>query len=121
MTAGFYSVIDQLDFLLGKQKHSNREGIPDYNGNQMFAYKWRNWKVHLVKQEHPLDPPLRLNLPAVYNLITDPKELYDTVPRGFAASWAMPAVFGKIIAFQETLVREPPIPLGTPDLWEPKK
>ena len=113
--------VDQLDFLLGKQQKSNREGFPAYNGDDMFAYKWRNWKVHLVRQEHPLEPPLKLNVPAVYNLITDPKELYDTVPRGFTASWVMPAVFGKIIDFQKTLAQEPPIPLGTPDPYEPPK
>jgi arylsulfatase len=113
--------VDQLDFLLGKQGKSNREGFPAYNGDDMFAYKWRNWKVHLVQQEHPFDPPLKLNVPAVYNLITDPKELYDTVPRGFSASWVMPAVFEKIIEFQKTLAQEPPIPMGTPDPYNPPK
>ena len=113
--------VDQLDFLLGKQKKSNREGFPAYNGDDMFAYKWRNWKVHLVQQENPFDPPLKLNMPAVYNLIADPKELYDTVPRGFSASWVMPAVFEKIVKFQKTLIQEPPIPLGTPDPYEPPK
>jgi arylsulfatase len=113
--------VDQLDFLLGKQEKSNREGFPAYNGDDMFAYKWRNWKVHLVQQEHPFDPPLKLNVPAVYNLITDPKELYDTVPRGFSASWVMPAVFEKIIEFQKTLAQEPPIPMGTPDPYSPPK
>ncbi len=111
--------VDQLDFLLGKQKRSNREGFPAYNGDEMYAYKWRNWKVHLVQQDGPLEPPLQLNVPAVYNLTTDPKELYDTVPRGFSASWVMPAVFEKIVEFQRTLVQEPPIPLGTPDPYEP--
>lgn len=111
--------VDQLDFLLGKQQKSGREGFPAYNGDEMFAYKWRNWKVHLVRQEDPLDPPLRLNVPAVYNLTTDPKELYDTVPRGFSAGWVMPAVFQRIIEFQKTLAEEPPIPLGTPDPYRP--
>ncbi len=87
----------------------------------MFAYKWRNRKVHLVEQEDPRDPPLTVNVPAVYNLITDPKELYDMVPRSFSASWVMPAVFEKIVEFQKTLVQEPPIPLGAPDPYEPPK
>jgi arylsulfatase len=113
--------IDQLDFLRGEQQESNREGFPAYNGDDMFAYKWRNWKLHLVRQEHPLEPPLQLNVPAVYNLTTDPKEFYDTVPRGFEASWVMPAVFPKIIEFQKTLVQEPPIALGTPDPYTPSR
>jgi arylsulfatase len=111
--------VDQLDFLLGKQEKSNREGFPAYNGDELFAYKWRNWKVHLVEQEDPQDPPLRLNVPQVYNLTTDPKELYDLLPRGFSASWVLPAVFERIVEFQKTLIQEPPIPMGTPDPYEP--
>ena len=38
--------VDQLDFLTGRQKKSNREGFPVYNGDEIFAYKWRNWKMH---------------------------------------------------------------------------
>ena len=30
--------VDQVDFLLGKQEKSNREGFPVYNGDQIFAY-----------------------------------------------------------------------------------
>lgn len=40
--------VDQLDFLLGKQEKSNREGFPVYNGDELFAYKWRNWKMHFI-------------------------------------------------------------------------
>ena len=65
--------IDQFDFLRGKQKTSDREGFPVYNGDQMFAYKWRNWKMHLIELENMNSEPMRLNVPRVYNLITDPK------------------------------------------------
>ena len=41
--------VDQLDFLLGKQDNSNREGFPIYNGDILFAYKWKNWKAHFVQ------------------------------------------------------------------------
>jgi arylsulfatase len=34
--------IDQWDFFLGKQRESNREGFSVYNGDELFANKWRN-------------------------------------------------------------------------------
>jgi len=39
--------IDQLGFFLGKQSKSNREGFPIYLGDELSAYKWRDWKVML--------------------------------------------------------------------------
>ena len=110
--------IDQFDFLLGRQKTSNREGFPVYNGDQLFAYKWRNWKMHLVYLENMNSEPQRLNVPRVYNLITDPKEEYNMASE---ATWVLPVMFENIIAFQKTLVEEPPIQLGTPDPYVPPK
>ena len=110
--------VDQLDFFLGKQEKSNREGFPCYNGNQLFAYKWRNWKMHLVELENMNSEPQKLNVPRVYNLIKDPKEEYNMSSE---ATWVLPVMFKKIIAFQKTLVQEPPIQLGTPDPYVPPK
>jgi arylsulfatase len=110
--------VDQLDFLLGNQETSNREGFPAYNGNQLFAYKWRNWKMHLVELETMNSVPEKLNVPRVYNLITDPKEEYNMASE---ATWVLPVMFNKIIEFQASLVEEPPIPLGTPDPYVPQR
>jgi len=110
--------VDQLDFFLGQQQHSNREGFPAYNGNQLFAYKWRNWKLHLVELDTMNSVPERLNVPRLYNVMTDPKEEYNVTVDG---TWVLPVVFKKIVEFQKTLVQEPPIPLGTPDPYQPKK
>jgi arylsulfatase len=35
--------VDQLDFFLGKQENSNREGFPAFVADQLTAVKWRNW------------------------------------------------------------------------------
>jgi arylsulfatase len=113
--------VDQLAFLTGETELSAREGFPAYNGDEMFAYKWRNWKVHLVQQRHPLDPPKTLSVPQIYNLISDPKEEFDLLPQGFSASWVFPPVFGEIVKFQQSLVQEPPIPFGVPEPWGPQK
>ena len=40
--------VDQLDFFLGKQETSNREGFPAYVADRLSAVKWRNWKMHLI-------------------------------------------------------------------------
>ena len=37
--------VDQSEFLMGKQKKSNRDGLIVYLGNDLFGVKWRNWKM----------------------------------------------------------------------------
>lgn len=113
--------VNQLDWLTGKQKHSNREGFPAYNGDEMFAYKWRNWKMHLVKLETMFGAPQRLNMPHLHNLLQDPKEKYPIHVVDVSASWAFPVMFKKIVGFQATLAEEPPIAMGTPDPYKPPK
>ncbi len=54
----------------------------------------------------------------IHHLLKDPKEEHDI---GADAVWVMPVVSKKIVAFRRTLVEEPPIQLGTPDPYEPKK
>jgi arylsulfatase len=110
--------VEQLDFFTEKQKKSNREGFIVYNGDDIFAYKWRNWKMHLVYLENMNSVPQTLNVPRAYNLITDPKEEYNMAAE---ATWVLPVIFKKIVAFQQTLAEEPPIKLGTPDPYEPPK
>ena len=108
--------VDQLDFFLGKQKKSNREGFIVYNNDDIYGYKWRNWKLHLIELDNMNSEPRTLNVPRVYNLITDPKEEYNMAAE---ATWVLPVMFKKIIEFQRTLTKEPPIMLGTPDPYTP--
>ena len=110
--------VDQLDFLLGKQANSNREGFIVYNNDDVYGYKWRNWKMHLFELENMNSEPMRLNVPRIYNLITDPKEEYQIQAE---STWVLPVLFNKIVEFQETLAQEPPIAMGTPDPYSPPK
>ena len=110
--------VDQLDFFMGKENKSNREGFIISNNDDIYGYKWRNWKMHLVELENMNSEPRPLNVPRVYNLITDPKEEYNMAAE---ATWVLPVLFKKIVAFQQTLVQEPPIQLGTPEPYEPPK
>ena len=108
--------VDQLEFFLGKQETSNREGFPAYVADRLSAVKWRNWKVHLIWQESMYAPPQKLPLPMIINLLTDRKEERDVAAYN---SWvADPAV--KIIAeLEESFKSYPPIKLGTPDPYRP--
>jgi len=110
--------VDQLEFFTGKQEKSNREGFVVYNNDDVYGYKWRNWKMHLIELENMNSVPKQLNVPRIYNLITDPKEEYNMSSE---ATWVLPVMFEKILAFQKTLAEEPPIQLGTPDPYKPKK
>ena len=111
--------IDQLDFFLGRQEKSKREGFPIYLGETLSAYKWRNWKVYFVELNDMFDKPKRLNFPSIHNLIKDPKELYPD--RTGETTWVLPAVSKRITRFAATLAKEPPIKLGTPDPYLPTK
>ena len=78
--------VDQLDFFLGKQESSNREGFPAYVADRLQAVKWRNWKMHFIWQENMYDPPQELPLPKIVNLLTDLKEERDVAAK---ASWVI--------------------------------
>lgn len=110
--------VDQTDFLLGETQESNREGFPVYNGDDLFAYKWRDWKVHFIELNSMFGSPRRLNVPHIYNLLKDPKEDFDIAPE---STWILPVVMNWVVEFQQSLVAEPPIRLGTPDPYEPMK
>jgi arylsulfatase len=111
--------VDQLEFILGRQEKSNREGFPAFNGDELFAYKWRNWKMHFIQLDSMFGAPAKLNMPHLHNLIEDPKELYPVDKVDPSASWVFPVVLKKVVEFQKTLAAEPPIRLGTPDPYVP--
>jgi arylsulfatase A-like enzyme len=104
--------VDQLDFFLGKQENSNREGFIAYVADRLSAVKWRNWKVHFVWQVNMYDPPLKLPLPKVINLLTDLKEERDVAAFN---TWVLEPVVKMVGEFQASLKKYPPIKVGTPD------
>jgi len=108
--------VDQLDFFLGRQDKSNREGFLYYIKNELRAVKWRNWKMHLVWEPEPNAGPNHLESPYVFNLTQDPKEETDV---NTAASWVRTPMRLMVHAFQESLKRHPPIPPGAPDNYVP--
>ena len=110
--------MDQTDFFLGKQEKSNREGFPCYVADTLHAVKWRNWKGHFVWQEYKYDPPQRLPLMRLHNLIEDPKERENVQS---VNSWVYYPVMKIVNEFQESLKTESPILPGTADPYLPPK
>jgi len=110
--------VDQSDLFFSKSGLSKREGFPVYNGDDLYAYKWRNWKVHFIQLDSMFGTPKKLNIPHIYNLIKDPKEDFNIAPD---STWILPVVMSRVVNFQKTLIEEPPIKLGTPDPYVPSK
>ena len=110
--------IDQLDFFLGKQENSNREGFPAYVANRLSAVKWHNWKMHLIWQVNMYDPPVTLPEPKVINLLTDLKEERDV---GAKNSWVGVPMMKIIIDLEQSLKKYPPIKTGTAEPYVPPK
>ena len=108
--------VDQLDFFLGKQENSNREGFPAYVADRLSAVKWRNWKAHFIWQENMYDTPQILPLPKLINLLTDMKEECDTAAKN---SWVLDPMVRIVAEFEASLKKYPPIKLGTPDPYTP--
>ena len=108
--------VDQLDFFLGRQPHSNREGFVYYIKNEMRAVKWRDWKMHMIWEPEVNGGPIKLESPYLFNLIQDPKEETNVA---LEHSWVMAAMRAIVHDFQQSLKRYPPIPPGTPDPYEP--
>ena len=108
--------VDQLDFFLGKQEKSNREGFVFYIKQEMRAAKWRDWKMHFVWEPEPNTGPIHLETPWIFNLTRDPKEETEATMEG---NWVRGPFRRLIDAFQDSLKQHPPIPSGAPDDYVP--
>jgi arylsulfatase A-like enzyme len=108
--------LDQSDFFLGKSDKSAREGFPIWGANTLLAVKWRNWKLHLYRQDTMFDPPVKLGIPFIINLYTDPREEKPT-----ADTWVLTPMLKIVGAFEGTVRDHPLIPMGTPDPYMPPK
>jgi arylsulfatase len=107
--------VDQLDFFLGRQARSNREGFVYYIKNELRAVKWRNWKMHFIWEVEPNEGPIKLETPYVFNLLRDPKEQTNVATE---ENWVRGPILRLLANFQENLKANPPIPPGAPDDYE---
>jgi arylsulfatase A-like enzyme len=119
--------VDESDFLLGSREKSAREWFPIFQAiggscPDLYAMKWRNYKMHLIWQERQYDPPQKLVVPRLIDLYDNPQERPEET-RGESAivthGWVAHAMFGYLNAFQASLKTYPPIAPGTPDPYAP--
>jgi arylsulfatase len=108
--------IDQTDFFLGKTEKSAREGFPIWGAERLQAVKWRNWKLHFMRQDTMFDPPVKNPTPTIFNLYTDPREEKPTVD-----SWVVGPMLKIVGDFEQSVKKYPLIPMGTPDPYTPPK
>ena len=112
--------VDQTDFLLGKSEKSNREGFPVYVADRLEAVKWKNWKVVFYEEERDWwTPPMKLGVPKLFDLITDPREEHPDVT--MRNSWVSEPALKIVVEIEQSLRRYPPITPGTPDPYTPPK
>lgn len=105
--------LDQRAFFEGRGEKSAREGFPYWMGDTMYGVKWQQFKMVMVLQRDFDDPALKLVTPHIINLDVDPKE---RKPYNFPHyhSWVLAHTSRIIREFQESVKREPLIPLGAP-------
>ena len=111
--------VDQRAFFDAKQAQSKREGFPYWLNSDLYGVKWHQFKMVLVKQNTLTDPASPLPTPNLINLDTDPKER-EPVDYPYIHTWVL-AHAGKILYdYQESLKRDPLIPVGAPLDYVPK-
>lgn len=110
--------IQMSDFFLGKSKKSGREGFIVYMGNDVFAVKWRNWKLHFKEQDAWNDKLTTYTMPRAYNLLTDPQERNNVL---FPNTWVGKAALPQLEEHVASLKKYPPVPIGALDPYTPPK
>jgi arylsulfatase A-like enzyme len=116
--------VDQSDFLLGKRETSAREFIAVFLGKELYATKWRNYKMHFVWQVRMHDVPQKLAVPRLIDLYSNPQEtVEETIGKSSVVTraWVLHAIFAQLYKLKATLAKDPLIPLGTPDPYIPPK
>ena len=129
--------VDQSDFFLGKQSNSNRTGFPIYYGADLFAVKYKNYKIHYYWKKYRADTPEKLTEPRVFNLYTNPQERFDGISYDFLKrvapleaaqlendikkddSMAISEAAKIVDTFQKSLEKYPVIPQFAPDPYVP--
>ena len=109
--------INQLQFLLGQQEKSDREGFVFFIKEELRAIKWRHWKMHLIWEPEVNDGAIKLEAPYVFNLIQDPKE--ETNVAAIEANWVRGVMLRMVQSFRQSIRDYPAILPGTPDPYTP--
>ena len=110
--------VDQSNFFMGKTEKSARDGILIWCADRLQAVKWKNFKVHFYQQETMVSPPVKLAIPLLFNLYTNPREDQDKV---ITDSWIFGPVLKMVGEFEASTKKYPLIAMGTPDPYTPPR
>ena len=109
--------IDMSNFFFGETEKSGREGFVVYMGNDIFAVKWRNWKLHFKEQDAWNGELVTYTMPRLYNLYNDPQEKDNVL---FPHTWVPKAALEQLQDHAISLKQNPPITAGQEDPYQPK-
>ena len=110
--------VDQSNFLTGKSEKSARAGILIWCADRLQAVKWRNFKVHFYKQDTMVSPAVKLGIPLLFNLYTNPREDEEKM---VTDSWIIGPALKMVAEFEESTKQHPLIAMGTPDPYTPPR
>jgi len=108
--------IEMSDFFLGKERKSGRDSVIVYMGNDIYGVKWRNWKLNFKEIETVVGEVKEYGMPRVYNLYRDQQERENVF---FSDTWVPKVALTKLTEHAASLQKEPPIPTGALDPYEP--
>lgn len=105
--------VDQSAFFLGEQEASNREHVVTFVGDDVFAVKWRDIKVHFFTAESTFSEIKQNTFPQVYNIKEDPAEQFELWGNeGFSHAWVMTPVTGILSDLTASMMEFPNIKPG---------
>jgi arylsulfatase len=67
-------------------------------------------------QETMVSPPVKLPIPLLFNLYTNPQEVED---KPAVDTWIIGPALKMVAEFEESVKKYPLIPMGTPDPYRP--
>ncbi len=112
---------DQVEFLTGKSKKSKRESVIVYVGSEVYALKWRNWKIAFKELDVGFGKAAKTYpTPVIYDLLDDPKEMRPVraAPPNY---WIRYPAFEFLKGHLTSLKKNPPVPAGAPRDYVPGK
>ena len=110
--------VDQSNFFLGGQAKSDRESVLAFVAERLEAVKWRNWKLAFYEETRDwFGTPVKLTLPKLFNLTTDPKEEYPE--ETLRNTWAINRCLKVVREFQDSLKKYPVVPEGLRGRFQP--
>jgi arylsulfatase A-like enzyme len=104
--------LDQSDYLLGKQPHSNREHVLVFYAGQYAAMRYRQYK--LVRAVYPRwgssasSSEYLTLIPQMYNLATDPKEHFSISAGAEGVQWSLLVKESQLLAEYQKSINEFP-------------